>query len=328
MSNPVTFPDYLLQNQERYEDDFGQIITEQGYPSEQTLPGSITRDASKQTYYTIKVLVDRERTLDAYRAYAYFRWVDDALDQYILNEPERIAFLKRQQAIMECSYRGEWQPDLSVEESMLADLIRSDQEPFSGLQAYLRNMMAVMAFDVARRGRLISQHELTQYSRSLSTAVTEALHYFIGHDDDDPGLHTPTRYIAVTAAHITHMLRDTFEDVAAGYFNIASEFLDSHKLDPCDIKNDAHQLWVKNRVQIARTYFNEGKGYLRQVKNLRCRIAGYAYIARFESVLDVIERDAYQIRPEYPERKSLSSGMRMGQSVISLLFKDLIREKL
>ncbi len=40
----------------------------------------ITKAASKQTYYTIRFLVDRARLEDAYRAYAYFRWVDDVLD--------------------------------------------------------------------------------------------------------------------------------------------------------------------------------------------------------------------------------------------------------
>jgi phytoene/squalene synthetase len=44
------------------------------------LASSITKAASKQTYYTIRYLVDRERVDDAYRAYGYFRWVDDILD--------------------------------------------------------------------------------------------------------------------------------------------------------------------------------------------------------------------------------------------------------
>jgi len=44
------------------------------------LAPSLTRAASKQTYYTVRFLVDRERVADAYRAYAYFRWVDDTLD--------------------------------------------------------------------------------------------------------------------------------------------------------------------------------------------------------------------------------------------------------
>ena len=46
-----------------------------------SLATSITRAASKQTYYIVRFLVDRDRVPDAYQAYAYFRWVDDYLDQ-------------------------------------------------------------------------------------------------------------------------------------------------------------------------------------------------------------------------------------------------------
>ncbi len=45
-----------------------------------SLAPAITKAASKQTYYTIRCLVDRPRRHDAFRAYAYFRWVDDVLD--------------------------------------------------------------------------------------------------------------------------------------------------------------------------------------------------------------------------------------------------------
>jgi phytoene/squalene synthetase len=186
-------------------------------------------------------------------------------------------------------------------------------------------MMAVMAFDANRRGRLISHLELTQYSRYLSIAVTEALHYFIGHNDPSP--QTPTRYLAVTGAHIAHMLRDTVEDVTAGYFNIPCEFLESHKLDPCDVTSNSYKVWVKTRTQMARTCFKAGMGYLTQVKNLRCRIAGYAYTARFEEVLNIIENDGYQIRPSYPGRKSLRGGLKMSWSTLSMILKGLNRGK-
>jgi hypothetical protein len=51
------------------------------------LASSITKAGSYQTYYTIRFLVDRERVDDAYRAYAYFRWVDDVLDADSLSGP-------------------------------------------------------------------------------------------------------------------------------------------------------------------------------------------------------------------------------------------------
>ena len=150
------------------------------------LPEKITSVASKQTYYTIRLLVDRDRVFDAYRAYAYFRWVDDCLDQSLSTKSERSAFVERQQAILDGCYDGECCSELTTEERMLAGLIQSDAAENSGLRAYLQNMMAVMAFDVDRRGRLISRDELDEYSHHLSIGVTEALHYFIGHNDPSP----------------------------------------------------------------------------------------------------------------------------------------------
>jgi len=63
------------------------------FESRQSLAASITRKASKQSYYTVRFLVDRDRVQEAYQAYAYFRWVDDHLDQAQLLASERIAFL-------------------------------------------------------------------------------------------------------------------------------------------------------------------------------------------------------------------------------------------
>ncbi|CAG0993377.1 hypothetical protein ANAEL_02435 [Anaerolineales bacterium] len=281
----------------------------------QSLARAITRSASKQTYYTIQLFVDRERVADAFRAYGYFRWVDDILDAgsgggLVLDESEaaeRAAFLNRQQSLLDACYRGEVWDNLSAEEWMLVDLVCNDTEKNSGLQAYLRNMMDVMAFDVARRGRTISQAELSTYSRKLGIAVTEAIYYFIGHDDPPP-CHE-ARYLAVTAAHITHMLRDAQEDVQSGYFNIPQEVLQSRGISPWDIKSQAYREWVCGRVALARGYFKAGRDCTRQVKNWRCRLAGYAYTARFEWMLRIIERDNFCLRCEYPERKGLAAGL-------------------
>jgi len=280
---------------------------------------SITRAASQQTYFTIRFLVDRERVPDAYRAYAYFRWVDDRLDQGRMERLERMAFVDRQKALLNRCYRGEQPRGLAPEERMLVDLIRNDRERSSGLQSYLRNMMAVMAFDAERRGRLIAQEELAGYTRWLAVAVTEALHHFIGNGDASP--RGEARYLAATAAHITHMLRDTLEDTRAGYFNIPRECLEPHAILPYDVASDAYRRWVHGRVQLAQSYFKAGKTYLAQVENLRCRIAGYAYIGRFEGVLDAIGREGYRLRSDYRDSKSLEAKLRMTWSALSLAIK-------
>ena len=291
-----------------------------------SLAAAITKAASKQTYYTIRFFADRDRIADAYRAYGYFRWVDDVLDTESGSRSEKISFVDRQKSLLEACYRGETPKGLCAEEWMLVDLVCNDTERNSGLQSYLRNMMAVMVFDAQRRGNVISQAELSGYSRALAVAVTEAMYYFIGHDDPSP--HHEARYLAVTAAHITHMLRDAFEDVETGYFNIPREYLQSHGCSPEDVKSQAYREWVSGRVQLARMYFNAGRACTAKVKNLRCRLAGYAYTARFEWMLRAIERDNYYLRPEYPERKSLRAGLWMSWlTLASMLTSSWIRGK-
>jgi len=275
-----------------------------------SLAAAMTRAASQQTYYTIRFLADRDRAADAYRAYAYFRWVDDRLDDAAGSPAEQAAFVDRQRGLLETGYRGDALPaDLRIEEQLLADLIAADTEPNSGLQSYLRNMMAVMAFDAGRRGRTLSRAELSEYTRLLATSVTDALFHFIGHDCPTP--RGDGRYLAVSGAHIIHMLRDTLEDCALGYFNAPAEYLDARGIAPDDVGAEAYRDWVAARVRLARRYFRAGRAYLARVENRRCRLAGYAYLARFEWMAAAIERDGFRPRADYPERKSLAAGLWM-----------------
>lgn len=279
---------------------------------------SITKAASKQTYFTIRFLADRERVADAYRAYAYFRWVDDFIDVESGTGVERIAFVDRQKSLLESCYCGEFPNDLCAEEWMLVDLVRRDSETDSGLQIYLRCMMDVMLFDANRRGRVVAEAELIDYTYKLARAVTEALYHFIGHDDPSP--RHEARYMAVTAAHITHMLRDAMEDVKSGYFNIPREYLQAHGISPWEVTNAAFREWVCGQVQLARGCFKAGRECTARVKNLRCRLAFYAYTTRFEWILNAIERDQYSLRPEYPERKSLRAGLWMTWRTLASMF--------
>ena len=274
-----------------------------------TSASAITKAASKQAYYTIRFLVDPQRVKDAYRSYAYFRWVDDVIDTGLRSVPERIAFLERQRELLENCYCSNAVQNTTPQENMLVQLIRQDHEVESGLQIYLRNMMKVMEFDAGRRGRLISQAELDQYTRYLSSAVTEAIHYFIGHGCYSP--QNESRYLAVTGAHIIHMLRDAYEDIQMGYYNIPREVLEMGRIRPQDIQSESYRAWVQSRINLARNYFYAGKEYVTHVENTRCRVACFAYMARFEWLLHTIEREAYLLRPVYRERKSIRTKFQM-----------------
>jgi phytoene/squalene synthetase len=283
-----------------------------------SLAASVTKKSSKQTYYMIRFLADRERVEDAFRAYAYFRWVDDCLDMGALSQRECRDFVVHQQSLLKKAYQGQTVKGGCPEEQLLIELVQSDPGQQSGLHAYLHDMMALMAFDASRQGRLISQQELDQYTGWLASSVTEALHYFIGHDSFSP--HGETRYLAVTAAHITHMLRDTVDDARAGYFNIPVGVLEGNQITPADTDSAAYRAWVQSRVELARSYFRTGRSYIQRVESARCRLAGFAYVARFEWLLDTIEREGFHLRPSYEERKSPKIIWQMGWlTLISML---------
>lgn len=290
-----------------------------GQGGKPSLAARITKAGSRQTYFTFRCLADRERVKAGFQAYAYFRWLDDLLDCTSGTAQGKAELLERQMSMLDACYRREAPGEVTTEEQMLVDLVQADLEEHSGLQIYLRNMMQVMAFDVARCGRLVSQAELDEYSRLLSSAVTELMYYLFGHD------HSPapdnTRYHAVFAAHIVHMLRDLVEDIEVGYFNLPSELVRAGMLSPEQVNSLAFRKWVFSRVALAHKYFQLGRQSIARAKSFRCRLAGYAYIARFEWMLRAIERDQYSLRRDYPERKSFKALVWMVWRVCSSTVK-------
>lgn len=287
------------------------------------LARSITRAGSSQSYYTARLLADRDLVDDCLRAYAYFRWVDDVVDGPSPSAAERLAFMRRERALIDGLYRGQIVAGLRPEEEIVVDLIRNDRGERSGLQSFIRNFLAIIEFDAHRRGRLISGEELAWYSDCLGRAVTDAIQYFIGNGHPYPA--DENRYLAATAAHVTHMLRDMVSDLKEGYYNIPREYLEEHNIGPQDVNSAAFRAWVRERVHLARRYIRDGKRYLDGLEVLRCKIAGYWYCARFETILDAIERDNYVLRPEYAKGRKPGNWFKMSWLAASIAVKHMAR---
>ena len=273
------------------------------------LARSITWEGSKQTYFTGRLMIDRDLVDDFYRAYAYFRWVDDVIDDAELSDREGIEFIKRQRELIDTLFDGGQKKDLIPEEELVVDLISHDRGENSGLKSFIRNMFAIIEFDAYRKGWTIDLDELLWYSGCLSKSVTDGIQYFIGNgfsypDGDD-------RLAAARGAHIAHVLRDTISDTGDGFINIAAEFLEKHDIKPGDVDSDAYREWVRERVMAARKDFHVGKRYLDDLDILRCKIVGRWYCARFEAVLDTIELDDYHLRAEYEERQKISTWLKI-----------------
>jgi hypothetical protein len=101
------------------------------------------------------------------------------------------------------------------------------------------------------------------------------------------------------------------EDTEEGFINIPKEFLEKKGIVPLDFDSEIYREWVKERVELSRSYFERGKQYLDSLGVLRCKLAGHWYCARFEGVLDMIEGDGYKLRSEYSESRNLSTWMQI-----------------
>ncbi|MBM3146140.1 MAG: hypothetical protein FJ010_14445 [Chloroflexi bacterium] len=269
------------------------------------LARTITWKSSKQTYYTARLLVDPGMKDDCYRAYSYFRWVDDVIDEECPTQAERLAFIQRQSDLVGGLRRGERHGDLAPEEQLIADLVEHQREKNRKLHSYVSNFLALLAFDARRKGRLISRDELVWYSERLGVAVTDAIQHFIGHGHLYP--EDERRYKAAIAAHIVHMLRDMLGDIQAGYINIPCEYLADKEIDSRCIEPSALRPWVHDQIELARRYFAKGKEYLNTLDVLRCKLAGHLYCLRFEGAMQAIEADDYLLRAAYPGRGMLKS---------------------
>lgn len=297
---------------------------EKNAPTDSTasLARAITWAGSKQTYFTVRLLVDKDLVDDCYRAYAYFRWADDVIDDSARSSEERLTFIDRQKELIEQLYKGKRPYDMFPEEEMVADLISHDRGENHGLVSFIYNFVAILEFDAERRDRHISKRELTWYSYCLAKAVTDGIQYFIGHSHSYPI--KDNRYLAVFAAHVTHMLRDMVQDVTEGYINLPEDYLEAHNMSPDKVNNPKFRLWVQERVELARRYLQQGKQYLDELDVLRCKIAGFWYCARYEGVLDAIERDGYVLKSEY--KRGPFTWLKIARVGVIVVLRHLTRQ--
>jgi phytoene/squalene synthetase len=291
-------------------------------PQRHAAPGSalarsITRRASRQSYLTIRALADPAYRADAYALYAYFRWLDDEIDERLTTPDARLALVERQRGLVAAATSGTPLPALDPHEVLLASLLLADGRPrrdAGGALASVAAMLDVMEFDARRRGRAVAAAELDRYTDDLAVAVTEALHHCIGHGCAAPT--DETRYVAVHGAHVAHMLRDLREDLRAGYVNVPAEVVGDREPTADALCTPALCDWVRERVELAREDFRVGREYLARLESRRCRLAGHAYLARFEWVLDTVESDGYVLRECYPERRTVRGGLAIARRAV------------
>jgi phytoene/squalene synthetase len=239
------------------------------------LAEQITRKSSLQAYYIIRLLADKTLVNAAYRAYAYFRWLDDLVDDNNTKPNVIASRLKIQEKIINFGLKKKkLNINLCPEEKLLDDLLKTINQKDSKLRNYILNFFEVMKFDFKRRGKRISKKELEWYSNKIAEAVTNCIEYFVGNNSNHiPYPQSKYNYHAARGAHKIHMLRDYQEDQKLGYFNIPKD---------ADIKKNE---WFNRQLKSAKKDFKLGKMYIAKISNIRTKIAAYLYCLRFERLI-------------------------------------------
>lgn len=268
----------------------------------------ITRDASWQTYITVKLLVDRPLQDIAYDAYAYFRWLDDEVDAAGMSRHNAAAIIRRQRDLVRRLYRGTPLPSITPHEELLAHVIRSNPSRGSQLYVFISRFCDIIEFDAGRKGRHITSKELRWYTDTLSLAVMSGLEYFIHSEYRYPDHRN--HYSAPAAAHILHMLRDYREDMAEGYYNFPPSL-------PTPV-------WVKKRAEHAKRLMKAGKTYIESLPHLRSQIAGMWYCARFEWLLPELEKNNYSLDHVYTSPRIIVIYTRMVWVAVRTSLKRII----
>lgn len=287
------------------------------------LAKSITWTASRQAYLTARLFVDRDKVDDFYLAFAYFRWLDDAVDDPSVNQETRLTLIKRQVELVAKLFQGDSPTAPTPEEDMVVQFVQHGRGTSERLKPFVDNMLSTIKFDAKRRGRLISEAELDEYCVRLAASVVDGLQYFIG--SKHQYAESEDRLTAATAAQITHLLRDTFQDLNDGIINIPREYIEENDLDPKNVSSPLYRDWVKQRVELANTYFDEGKRYFDNNAVLRLKMAGLWYCTRFESVLRSIEKNNYLIREDYRERRSINVWLKFGWVGVVATVQQVVR---
>jgi phytoene/squalene synthetase len=252
------------------------------------LARNITYKNSRETYFIIKLLVDKPLINDAYKAYAYFRWMDDMADDVITDSTERLKFVARQKKLINNAYNGIFIKTKFPEEELILNLIKYNSQKKSLLHSYVVNFYSIIAFDAKRHGKLVTDKQLEWYSNRIGVAVTDCISFFIGNSTSPtPGM---AQYKAATAAHIVHMLRDLKEDIPHGFINISKEFLVKNNLNKIDLNKINLDRWLNEKCKVARIYFKEGRKYIKNIPVFRRKLAAWLYCLRFEPFLKKLER--------------------------------------
>lgn len=247
----------------------------------------ITREMTPFGYWLGQAFFRPARRSILYMAYAYFRWLDDLVDQVEISRNLAIEIVERQRMLVQAWYSGKDPAPLDRSEALLRAVIEHDRRTGYRLHHMIGSFLAALAWDAERRHTVVSQHDLDRYSLWLGCAYAEGLLFGLGLDPADAAYQGAIDACGV-AAHLAHLVRDLRIDLALGYINISTEDIERFSIDLADPRLRGVGRWVPTTVERAQILFQQGRMQRRAMPSLRARLVFDLVCLRYLRLLDQI----------------------------------------
>ncbi len=250
--------------------------------------------ANRLSYYLANLIPRRNRQYFRF-CYAYFRWVDDCIDDAAADGNDRRAFLSRQRQLLHDLYEGR-SPAVCYEEALLEGLIKWDMRSKGGeLRASLESMIEAVEFE-CDRGDSIQWHNVLQ--DQFKKELLSFLNIVSQCCDQSIAGGPPPGIEAAFGAKIIHIIRDLVSDLECGRVNLSSEELKVFRLTPELLRSQPASYrtrrWVSVTTrqaerQLAMGLVDAGSG------NLRYRLIVAVLTARYQAYAWAIRRNRFDI---------------------------------
>jgi hypothetical protein len=247
--------------------------------------------ASSKFTYALGLLLPHSSRSIFWAWYAYLRLIDDSIDEVITDETKRNDFLERQFQLLS----GKWQAELLLlPERLIAKIAKSDTT--GALRTSIEGILTSIRFDSMRAGRPRSHTELHANFKREVTSYLSAIAYFCGLED----VSIPIGANAAIAAKTAHVLRDFSKDLMAPQLNISCEDFEIYHFETIDGLPraiwDGLFAWAATNVRIAEQLFSQSRTELKHCRHFRYKIIVVALIAKYESYLQEVRRQNFNIQ--------------------------------
>jgi phytoene/squalene synthetase len=233
--------------------------------------GETVKTVSPFSYYFGRLFFVSERREILYKAYGYFRWLDDIVDQAAIPRQQADEIIQRQSQLIAAWYEGRDSLQGQDTESLMKDVIQCNRPLGCPLRPMARGFLDALSWDVQRRYTIVEQEALDRYSQLLGCSYAHGLLFGFGLSPVESRYQTIV-YLGGVASHLSHMIRDYEEDRELGYINISREALRRFQIDLDESQSANVRRWKRSLARKACAMFREARKQRNTLPTARARI--------------------------------------------------------